>query len=328
MRAQKGVRRHTAFALIVVLFAIVGFGLLGYFEAVFAAVAFAPVLLPLYEKLFQFTKRRKIAAGLTILVVLVLIIIPLLFAATALVQEASILYNQYTAQATGTGPTIFGIDVRETVVDFIRDGIAQLRHSLANIVSRVIAIVVNIFIALFLLFYLLVHHEQVEKFVKDWLPFSEKHDWQFLANFKRTARGFVFGQGLTALIQGIVGTIGFLIFGVQGALFFGFVMALFALIPMIGTAIVWVPLGAFQLLLGNTVTGIGVLLWGALITSNIDNFVQPILMRNMIGVHPVVTILGIFSGLATFGLVGFVIGPLLLHLAVEAAKMFREEWYG
>ena len=68
--------------------------------------------------------------------------------------------------------------------------------------------------------------------------------------------------------------------------------------------------------------------WGALITSNIDNFVQPVIMRNMVGVHPVVTILGIFSGLAVFGLPGFLIGPLLLQLAIEAAKMFKEEWYG
>src|SRR3989344_7310506 len=106
-------RKHLSLALIVVLFALVGWGLLPYFEAIFAALVFAPVLTPLYLWFTRLVKREQLAAGLTILTVLLLIIVPLFLAGGMLVREAGVVYNQYTHTVAAEGGTVFGVDLQE-----------------------------------------------------------------------------------------------------------------------------------------------------------------------------------------------------------------------
>src|SRR3989344_3312564 len=126
-------RKHLSLALIIVLFALVGWGLLPYFEAIFAALVFAPVLTPLYLWFVRLVKREQLAAGLTILTVLLLIIIPLFLAGGMLVREAGVVYNQYTHAAGTQSRTIFGVDPKEMTLGLIREGIVKLKGSLADI---------------------------------------------------------------------------------------------------------------------------------------------------------------------------------------------------
>jgi predicted PurR-regulated permease PerM len=102
-------------------------------------------------------------------------------------------------------------------------------------------------------------------------------------------------------------------------------MTVLSLVPVLGAFLIWIPAGILQIAGGATNSGIGILIWGAVVVSSADNLVRPLIMKNMAGVHPVITLLGVFAGLSLFGLIGIVIGPLLFAMVLETARMFYRE---
>jgi len=328
-KKKNSVKRYIAIALIGILFFIIGLGLLEYFEAVFAAFIFAPIFSPVYRWFRKRAKHDGGAALLTVMLMVLVVIVPIALFGALLFTETASMYDEYgDALQQDISAAKFSFDVQSIGKETIKYMVSGLGTSLSNILSGVAEVSIRLFIMFFIIYYLLINGKKWEAVLRNWLPFNKEHNLQLIKNFKRSSRGFIMGQGLTAIIQGIVGGVGFLIFGLDGALFFGFLMAVLSLLPLIGTALVWLPIGIIQVVIGNHYGGFGILIWGFVIVSNIDNFVRPAIMKNMIGVHPLVTVLGIFSGLVVFGLVGLIIGPLLLSLAIDSAKMFRSEWYG
>jgi predicted PurR-regulated permease PerM len=128
------------------------------------------------------------------------------------------------------------------------------------------------------------------------------------------------------MLQGALGTLGLLIFGVPKWLFWGAIMMLTAFIPFLGTPIVWIPAVASLLLGGNTARGIGLLIYSATLVMNIDNFLRPKLMSGRTQVHPVLILIGVLGGLKVFGIVGMLVGPLILALLVAFVRFYEEAY--
>jgi predicted PurR-regulated permease PerM len=102
-------------------------------------------------------------------------------------------------------------------------------------------------------------------------------------------------------------------------------MTVLSLVPVLGAFLIWIPAGILQIASGATHSGVGILIWGAVVVSSADNLVRPAIMKNMAGVHPIITLLGVFAGLSLFGFIGIVIGPLLFAMVLETARMFFRE---
>ena len=117
--------------------------------------------------------------------------------------------------------------------------------------------------------------------------------------------------------------IGLLIIGVKSALLWGLVMMIFALVPFVGTPIVWIPLGLIEFISGNPAKGILVLLYGALVISSIDNIIKPRIIGKKAQVHPVLILLGVLGGIKMFGFVGLMFGPLLLALLLVLLDLYQ-----
>jgi predicted PurR-regulated permease PerM len=105
----------------------------------------------------------------------------------------------------------------------------------------------------------------------------------------------------------------------------GFVMAILSFIPLIGPSLVWLPAGVVQLLDRDYFSGIGMLLWGAVIIANIEHLLRPRLVQKQANINPVLTLLGVFIGLRFFGIIGIIIGPLILALFFVLVRIFRQE---
>jgi predicted PurR-regulated permease PerM len=139
-------------------------------------------------------------------------------------------------------------------------------------------------------------------------------------------KAIVLGQLVVALVQGVCGGLGFLIFGIDGAVLWGLIMTILSFIPLLGSFLIWLPAGIVQLIQHNYYSGIGILLWGAIVVSNIDNLLRPRLVKKRTNVNPVITLLGAFIGLDFFGIIGIVVGPLILALFFVLVQMFRQEY--
>jgi predicted PurR-regulated permease PerM len=142
----------------------------------------------------------------------------------------------------------------------------------------------------------------------------------------------MYGSILIAVIQGALGALGFWIFGIESFFIWGMVMAIFALVPFVGTAIIWIPAALYLIAKGTTSGnmtlvwhGVGLLLYGVFIISSADNLLKPKLIGDRAGMHPVVVLLGVLGGLSLFGFAGFLIGPLILAAMTSFADIYQKE---
>jgi predicted PurR-regulated permease PerM len=133
---------------------------------------------------------------------------------------------------------------------------------------------------------------------------------------------------MTAIIQGLLGALALMIFGVSNWVFWGVIMIIMAFLPLLGTPIIWGPAGIGLIMEGHTGRGIGLLIVGATIVMNVDNFIRPRLVSGRTKVHPVLILIGVLGGLQIFGFIGMLVGPLILALMVALIKFYEEAHFG
>lgn len=134
------------------------------------------------------------------------------------------------------------------------------------------------------------------------------------------------GTALTALLQGSLIGLGFGLVGLPHALFWGTVTALVSVLPVLGSAIVWFPGVVVLIVDGRPGAALALTAIGAILASNIDNVIRPMVNRRVSGLHPLTTLLGAFAGVALFGIAGLLLGPLAISYFFELLRMYHEEY--
>ena len=143
---------------------------------------------------------------------------------------------------------------------------------------------------------------------------------RFLTAIRGALRGVLLGVVLVALAQGILCGVGFAVAGVKQPAFWGMLATLVAPIPLVGTALVWLPLCLMLWFTGSTLAAVGLFLWGVVAVGGVDNLLRPLFLRQGIQAHIVVLVLAILCGMASFGAVGLVAGPVLVAVAMQAIR--------
>ena len=126
--------------------------------------------------------------------------------------------------------------------------------------------------------------------------------------------------------QGVVAYLGYLLFGAPSPLFWGVLTCLATIIPIVGTALVWLPLALYMGLEGNWGPAVGLALYGTLVVTHVDNVVRFVMQKRMADTHPLVTVFGVFVGLSLFGFMGVIFGPLLLAMFVFCVDLFKRKY--
>jgi predicted PurR-regulated permease PerM len=219
-----------------------------------------------------------------------------------------------------------GINITER----INNNLSKLGDSAANITVGIAQglgnIGINIAIAYFLFYFLLIPEEKrFWKVTYSIIPFSKRHTRQLLQELTTVTNSAILTSGIIAVLQGLLVGLAFAIVGINSAVFWGFISALISFIPVIGTPLIWGP-ATIILFAQNNITGGIILLVAGLFLSTIDNFIRPIIQNRVGRIHPFAVLLGIFVGLNLFGILGFVVGPLLLMYFVLMMRMFKEEY--
>ena len=154
------------------------------------------------------------------------------------------------------------------------------------------------------------------------MPFSEEVEKKIFDRTKMITFSVIYGQVIIGLIQGAVAGIGLFIFKVPNALLLTVIMCLAGILPIIGTAIVWIPIALFLFIEGNLVAVVGVIIFGV-ISSVVDNFLRPIIVSKRSKIHPAVLLIGMIGGLYTFGVLGFILGPLILGYLLILLEIYQ-----
>lgn len=186
--------------------------------------------------------------------------------------------------------------------------------------------VINIVALLFILYFMLIGGQKMEVYVNDIMPFNQRNKQNILHEFHMVVRSNAIGVPLLAVLQGAVAMAGYFIFGVPAAFLWGVVSCFATIIPVVGIAIVWLPLVLYMGALDEWSSAIGLTVYCVVIVTNIDNLIRTVLQKKMADTHPLITIFGVIIGLSLFGFMGVIFGPLLLAIFMLCVKFFKEEY--
>ncbi len=227
--------------------------------------------------------------------------------------------SQFRVQESG-----FTFEITSRLVSGLEDILYTFTSYIYNILFNIPIFIFYFFITLFISYFLLRDGDKIYDAVKDSIPLKKSHYYEFISSFKYILKGILYGNFLTALLQGLIAFIVFLIFGFDSAIFWGFVVAVIAFIPMVGAFFGWLPIILYNLITGlitsnstSIIISIVLLIISLLITLSIDNIIRPVLIGEKGNLHPLLVFLGVFGGITFIGPIGLFYGPFILQVTVN-----------
>lgn len=298
------------------------------------AAVFAVVLQPIYRNVLKrMNSLPGLSAFITMLISVVCILIPLTFITIQIAGEAKNLYSSITDNGGGEtylntviksvsdvsrqyfpSLALSGADLSASVDQYVKDGLAWLVHNLGTAFGGAVKVLLSFFIFLIALYYFLRDGDRIKRTIIDASPLADTDDNAVLTRLEQAVNSVLRGSLAIALIQGVLTSVGFAMFGVPNSILWGVVAAFSALIPGIGTSLVLAPGIAYLFIIGSTTPAIGLLIWSVVAVGLIDNLLGPKLVGKGMQIHPLVVLLSVFGGLAFFGPAGIFLGPLCTSL--------------
>jgi predicted PurR-regulated permease PerM len=322
--------------------------LLPFINPILLAVILASLVHPVYSRLEKWLGGRKnFAALITVIGTALVIVLPIVLFIMTLVAQASEYVVLVTDWVESGGvkellnhpfPARFSdwlrlhvtgfkgeVDLAESLLQLSRRGSATILEKGAGLIGTAVDLIADFFVMIFLLFFLVRDGRSLVQSVKDIAPLREEQENRILSKIRLVARATLLGTFVTALLQGLTGGIGMSIVGIPGV-FWGTLMGIASLIPVVGTGAIGIPAVGYLLISGRWQAALFLGIWLTLLVGTIDNFLRPILMHGKAEMSTFVLFLGIIGGLAMFGLPGLLYGPLIMGFTAVMLYIFRIEY--
>ena len=315
-----------------------------FFGAVFWAMALALLFNPVFQWLrHRMGGRATLAALVTLLIVLVIVIMPLTLIASSLVVDITTYlqrarageidfrgYLQHVVDAIPQWARVwldrFGLGNLESIWEKISSSVLQGGQLLATRVLEIgqntFQFLVNVVVTMYLLFFLLRDGVPLARMLRDAVPLAPQHTRYLLQKFTTVVRATVKGNVLVAMAQGLLGGLALWALGIGGAVFWGVVMAFLSLLPAVGAALVWAPVAIYLAATGQLWQAAALTAWGVLVIGLSDNVLRPLLVGKDTKLPDYVVLVTTLGGMSLFGINGFVIGPTIAAMFVACWALF------
>lgn len=208
----------------------------------------------------------------------------------------------------------------------IRGMVQKISATLPGFLSSTMNVFTNLILCFFLLYFMLVDGRRMERRIKDFLPLKEENMDEIWQATRNMVVSNAIGIPLLALAQAIVAAIGYYIFGIREFMLWAVLTGIFSMIPVIGTAVICVPLCVYLFATGHVGQGIGLVIYSLAVIGSVDNVLRFTLLKRLGDVHPIITVLGIIVGVPIFGFMGFIFGPLLVSYLLLLVKIYHVEF--
>jgi predicted PurR-regulated permease PerM len=198
--------------------------------------------------------------------------------------------------------------------------------SVPTVLNATLNMLTNAILAFFLLYYMLVDGRKMEYTVQKYIPLKDTNIDDIWEATRVMVVSNAIGIPVLAASQAIVSILGYYMFGIEEYVLWGVITGVFSLVPIIGTAVVWIPLCVYLYAIDRSGQGTGLLLYSLLITGSVDNILRFTILRRLGDIHPITTALGIMVGIPLFGFMGFIFGPMLISYFLLLVKIYRVEF--
>jgi predicted PurR-regulated permease PerM len=310
--------------------------------ALLFAALLSGMLAPAYKKLLVRARGRKnVAAGIVVCLLIVLVVGPLIgLAALASAQavELARAADQLRRGLTG-GSLVHRLVERFPSLSFLEQYREQVLARLGELGSEAGKMVVGLFttaasetlsffvvafVLFYATFYFLVSGRSTLRKILYYSPLPQEDEERIVGRFLSVARATLKGTLVVGVVQGTLGGLGFWVAGLSGPVFWGVCMTALSVVPSVGTALVWIPGVLYLFAVGRTLAAILLLIWCALGVGSIDNFLRPALVGKDTELPDLLILLSTLGGIVLFGMVGFVVGPIVASLFVTVWEIYGE----
>ncbi len=321
--------KFRAAAILVVLGVGILWAMLPFAPGILGAAVFYVLTVPAFRWLVARRLPRSLAATSMLLVVLLLILIPGGALLTILIDEIPA-----AIRGLDTGPLVQRVQGLRIGPINVGEQIARTSGTIGSWASQQIFGAVggaargtlNLVIALLGLYYLLLAAEEVWPRVKRYLPFTDEDSEDLRNKFYEVTMATALGVVVVAIAQGTLIGGAFVVLQLPNPIVWGTVTALASVLPLVGSALVWLPASIVLFATGNIAQAAGLALFGGIVVSNIDNVMRPIVSKRVGNLHPLTTLLGAFAGIQYIGLIGLLLGPLAITWFFELLVIYDKEY--
>ena len=298
-----------------------------FFSAIVGAIVLAVITQRPYDWLTSKIRSRSLCSAITLVAIILAVIIPTFFLAQKLGEQALSTINAFRNGAHQEKITSFianrpalasrieeftaSIDINNAA----RNAAAYVGGNIAGFLGHSVRIITQLVVMLFLFFFLLRDRALALTSLRSLLPLHEDESTELLTRVGDTILATALGRLTMAAVQGVLAGLAFWVLGVPGVILWAFTLAACAMIPAFGSFLVWGPVAIYLGLTGHWGKAALLGLWGAFIVSTIDNILYPILVGSHLRAHTATILLSILGGIAVFGPIGIVLGPVLFTIA-------------
>ncbi len=305
-------------------------------SALALSVIIVTVCYPLYEVIQRISYRnnKTIAATITTLVALFVIILPLVLISVVFVRELMSFYQTF-----GVGHEVsvenYILNIETTIKTYlpefefslteqIKQSAGWLAKNIGVIFAGTISTFFVIMISLIGSFYFFRDGKEFVKMIIKISPLPDREDEIIISRLAIALRSVVTGVVLLSIIQGVLAAIGFTIFGIDRAVLWGAVGAIISMLPGLGSMAVMIPGVAFLFFTGSVMNALGLGIWTIVMVVVVDNIIGPNLMNRGNNLHPFIVLLSVLGGVSTFGPLGFIVGPVIVTLFIVLLEVYNQ----
>lgn len=339
--APESARRWVLLLLVAIISAVFLAMIRPFLVTILLAAIFSGIAHPLYSRLRRaFRGRRGMASAATLAILLLVVVLPLsgllaLVAAQALRITEAVRPHvaDLIAHPGETADRLQNIPGFETIAPYreeILTKLGQLVETIGTFVFRSLSYMTrgtilfffHFFLLLYTMFFFLISGRTILKKILYYIPLPDEDEERMVERFVSVTRATLKSTVIIGFIQGAMAGAGFAVAGIEGAVFWGAVMTVLSIIPGIGSGLVWAPAAVYLLITGRPVAAVALALYCALVVGSIDNFLRPRLVGKDVRMHDLFVLFGTLGGILLFGLVGFILGPIIAALFVTVWEIY------
>jgi len=318
-----------------------------YLLDIFMALVLFFTARPLYLALCRGLGQRKaLASAITCLLLLLVILIPLFSLMSIIATQALEFSSQVTKSMQGghLWPWIAAkieafksylvhldlplppgeIDLAQIVQTVVTKASAFIYSNAIGLIKGFTYFFFDLLLVLFIAFFMFLQGDDFIAELMKLSPLEAGHNEEILRETEATIKATLWGTVIVALVQGFLGGVGFLLFGLPQPAFWGTVMIPASVIPLVGSALIWGPAAIYLLFSGHIATGVGLIIWGGVVVSVIDNVLKPILVKGGGSTPSIFILFSILGGITYFGMIGFILGPLILSFLLSLLRIYQK----
>ncbi len=320
--------RDRAALLILVLGTAIVLALAPFLSGLLGAAVLYVIFVKPYQRLCGVMKPG-LAAAITLVIALLIIALPLTWLIGIVIDQAPVSLRSVQSSSLFARMGLLRVgnyDVGAEVAKASGTLVSWLSGQVFAFVGSATSAALNLVIAFFALYYMLRSGANLWGVIRGYIPFSFSTADALRDRFFSVTEATLLGTVLVAIIQGGLIGVGFWIVSLPHPLFWGTITAFASILPVLGSALVWLPAMVVLLFQARYGSAITMAVIGGVVASNIDNLIRPLVYRRVSNIHPMITLVGAFAGVKYFGLLGLLLGPLAIAYLFELLRFYREEY--